>query len=88
VPNFLNQQEDGDGEFLDSRCLLSAEDQNVVSHCLCRGSTGLKRRAIKCLKPSDDDGLRDLYLDRNHLIGSLPDELENLKSLGTALQQV
>jgi hypothetical protein len=33
VPNFLNQQEDGDGEFLDSRCLLSAEDQNVVSHC-------------------------------------------------------
>lgn len=33
-------------------------------------------------------GLRDLVLDRNHLTGSLPGELEHLKSLGTALQHV
>jgi hypothetical protein len=38
VPHFLNQQ-DGDRDFVDPRCLLSAEDQNVVAHCICRGST-------------------------------------------------
>ena len=38
VPYFHSRQ-DGDGEFVDPRCLLSVEDQNVIAHCLCRGST-------------------------------------------------
>jgi hypothetical protein len=75
---FLNQQDGGGGEFVDPQCRLSAEDQNVMAHCLCRRTT---TELLPFLSQEEldtyDRGLVDVYKTQ-HLLA--PDRTWHIES--------
>jgi hypothetical protein len=73
---FLNQQ-DGGGDYVDPQYRLSAEDQNVMAHCLCRHTTTELLPFLSQEELVTYDRLVDVY-QTQHLLS--PDRTLNVES--------
>jgi hypothetical protein len=74
---FLNQQDGGAGEFVDPQCRLSAEEQNVMAHCLCRRTTTELLPFLSQKELDTYDRLVDVYKTQ-HLLA--PDRTWHIES--------